>query len=114
LIVADGSKVVETLGAFALPVEVIPLAVPLVATRIRAMGVEPSLRKARKGDQPFVTDEGNRILDCPFGAIEDPEGLAAALCAMPGVVEHGLFIDLATEAYVARDDAIERLVPAGV
>lgn len=106
LIVVDGSKVVDCLGAFPLPVEVIPFAVGPVTEQIRRLGVEPAMRGGREGT-PFVTDEGNRILDCPFGAIEDPEGLASLLSAIPGVVEHGLFLGLAHEVIVARGEQIE-------
>ncbi len=109
LIVVDRSKVVATLGAFPLPVEVIPFAASLVAARIRALGVEPGLRMTKDG-QAFVTDEGNRILDCPFGAIPDPEALDVTLSTIPGVVEHGLFLGLAHETIVAGDEHVTRLV----
>jgi len=113
LVVVDRSKVVDTLGAFALPVEVIPFAVGLVRKKIAALGVEPTERAAKDGSGPFTTDEGNRILDCPFGSIADPERLAAQLEAIPGVVEHGLFLGLATEVVIAAGDAIEVLAGAG-
>lgn len=103
LIVSDGSKVVETLGAFPLPIEVIPMAIPLVTEWIRALGVEPILRD-------FTTDEGNKILDCPFGAIEDPESLGLTLSTIPGVVEHGLFLHMASEVIIAEGDEIRHLV----
>ena len=108
LIVVDARKVVERLGAFPLPVEVIPFAEQVVAARIRAMGVEPRLRRGASGE-PFATDEGNRILDCPFGRIDDPEALAARLSAVPGVVEHGLFLGLAHEVIVARGGTVLRM-----
>jgi ribose 5-phosphate isomerase A len=111
IVVVDGSKVVETLGAFPLPVEVIPFGDAVVAKAVRALGVEPTLRPAKDGSGPFVTDEMNHILDCPFGAIEDPEGLAGLLAAIPGVVEHGLFLGLATEVVVARGEEVEILRP---
>lgn len=111
IVVADASKVVDTLGAFPLPVEVIPFALGVVRARIRRLGVEPVLRKAKDGAGPFATDEGNLILDCPFRAIEDPESLDATLSRIPGVVEHGLFLGLATEVIVARKCEISVLTP---
>ena len=113
IVVADASKVVETLGAFPLPVEVIPFAIGVVSTFLRDRDIEPVLRPAKSGDGAFVTDEGNHILDCPFGAIGDPEGLAAWISQIPGVVEHGLFLELATELVIAEDEAIRVMKPAG-
>lgn len=94
--IADASKQVETLGAFPLPVEVIPFAAAFVQSRIAALGCEPVLRRADGGAE-FRTDENNVILDCPFGRIEDAESLAAELSLIPGVVEHGLFLGLIDE-----------------
>jgi ribose 5-phosphate isomerase A len=111
VVVADGSKAVERLGAFPLPVEVVPFALPLVRRLVAGLGVEGRVRLTGDGE-PFTTDEGNRILDCPFGSIEDPEALATALEATPGVVEHGLFLGLADEVLIARGEDVERLVAA--
>lgn len=94
--IADASKQVETLGAFYLPVEVIPFAAAFVQSRIAALGCEPVLRCTDIGTT-FSTDENNVILDCPFGSIEDPESLAAELSLIPGVVEHGLFLGMIDE-----------------
>ncbi|MCB9543288.1 MAG: ribose-5-phosphate isomerase RpiA [Myxococcales bacterium] len=104
LVMCDHSKRVDVLGAFPLPVEVVPMARARVARSLTALGVEPTLRI--RGGEPFVTDEGNVILDCPFGRIDDPDALAAAIIALPGVVEHGLFIGLAHEVLMAEGDAI--------
>ncbi|MFV1959266.1 MAG: ribose-5-phosphate isomerase RpiA [Planctomycetota bacterium] len=112
LIVADASKRVDRLGAFPLPVEVVPFAATLVAARIRDRFDVPCRLRTAPGGGIFVTDEGNCILDCPFGAIEDPEGLADALASLPGVVEHGLFLDLANEVIVAVGDDVQRIVAA--
>ena len=98
--IADASKRVETLGAFPLPVEVIPFASPFVASRIAALGCEAMLRQTEAGAE-FRTDENNVILDCPFGRIEDPESLAAELSLIPGVVEHGLFLGMIDEMLLA-------------
>ncbi len=108
VVVADASKRVERLGKFPLPVEVIKFAQALVAKRISALGAEVSLRTNPDGDA-FVTDENNHILDCRFGEIQDPDALARQLSEMPGVVEHGLFIGLASVALFARGSEIMEL-----
>ena len=108
VIVADASKRVQRLGKFPLPVEVIRFAQTLVATRITALGAAVQLRKNVDGT-PYVTDENNHILDCRFGEIRDPDTLARALSEMPGVVEHGLFIGMASIALFARGSEIEKL-----
>jgi len=105
VIVADLSKQVQVLGKFPLPVEVIPFAQVLVAKRITALGAEVRLR-TEAGGKPFVTDEQHHILDCRFGAIPDPETLARELSDMPGVVEHGLFIGMASIALFAKGGEI--------
>lgn len=105
VIVADGSKQVQRLGKFPLPVEVIKFAQALVAKKIAALGADVQLRKGANG-QPFVTDENNHILDCRFGEIRDADGLARELSQMPGVVEHGLFIGMASVALFARGSEI--------
>jgi ribose 5-phosphate isomerase A len=108
VIVADASKRVQRLGKFPLPVEVIRFARPLVAKRIAALGASVQLRKNADGT-PYVTDENNHILDCRFGEIHDPANLARELSEMPGVVEHGLFISMASVALFARGSEIEEL-----
>jgi ribose 5-phosphate isomerase A len=94
IIIADSSKQVCVLGKVPLPVEVIRFAEALVSEKISVLGAAVRLRKDRAGE-PFVTDEGNHILDCHFGQIPDPRALARTLSEIPGVVEHGLFINLA-------------------
>src|SRR4030088_864889 len=105
VIIADSSKQVAVLGKFPLPVEVIPFAQLLVAKRIGALGAAVKLRQDAKGD-PFVSDEGHHILDCGFGQIPDPPALARQLSDMPGVVEHGLFIDLASVVLMAKGENV--------
>ena len=105
VIVADASKLVQRLGKFALPVEVIRFAQTLVAKRIAAMGAEVKLRTDSDG-KPYLTDENNHILDCWFGEMEDPDGIARKLNEMPGVVEHGLFIGMANVVLFARGNEI--------
>jgi ribose 5-phosphate isomerase A len=108
IVVADATKQVQMLGKFPLPVEVIKFAEALVAKRIAALGAEVKLRTGA-GGQPFVTDENNHILDCRFGEIRDADGLARELSEMPGVVEHGLFIGMASVALLARGTEIVEL-----
>ena len=105
LVVADETKVVDALGAFPLPVEVVSFG--LAATRIaivtatRRLGLAGELTLREHAGRTFQTDSGNFILDASFGPIPDPQALASALASIPGVVEHGLFIGLASMALVA-------------
>jgi ribose 5-phosphate isomerase A len=108
VVVADATKQVQRLGKFPLPVEVIRFAQSLVAKRISALGAEVELR-TRSDGRPYVTDENNHILDCRFGEIRDPDQLARQLSDMPGVVEHGLFIGMASVVLFARGDQIVEL-----
>jgi ribose 5-phosphate isomerase A len=108
VVVADSSKQVARLGKFPLPVEVIPFAEKLIANQITALGARVSLRQYAYGN-PFVTDEGHHILDCTFGEIADPAALALKLQAMPGVVEHGLFIGVAEMALIGKGGEVVRI-----
>ncbi|HET6180190.1 MAG TPA: ribose-5-phosphate isomerase RpiA [Candidatus Sulfotelmatobacter sp.] len=108
VIVADASKQVPLLGKFPLPVEVIPFAQALVAKRVAALGAAVQLRAGDDG-KPYVTDERNHILDCRFGEIPDADGLARKLSDMPGVVEHGLFVGMASVVIFARGSEIVEL-----
>ncbi len=100
LVVVGEGKVVPLLGRFPVPVEVIPFARPLVERALAELGGNPQLRAAKTGGT-YITDEGNWILDCHFGSIAEPHELAAEIRSIVGVVEHGLFLDMATEAVVA-------------
>ncbi len=108
VIVADGSKTVPVLGKFPLPVEVIKFAQAVVARKIEALGAQVSMRRDANG-AAFLTDENNHILDCRFGQIPDADRLARTLSDMPGVVEHGLFIGMASLVLVAKGSEIEEL-----
>ncbi|MBN8951571.1 MULTISPECIES: ribose-5-phosphate isomerase RpiA [unclassified Rhizobium] len=105
IVIADQSKVVETLGAFPLPIEVNPFG--LVSTRIliekaaSRLGLSGALNMRHAGDSLFVTDGGHFIVDASFGRIPDAEALSSELYSIPGVVEHGLFIHMATQAIIA-------------
>jgi ribose 5-phosphate isomerase A len=115
VVIADAGKVVQVLGKFALPVEVEPFAHKGTVNRISDVLAEfdiamlPVLRK--KDGQPFVTDGGNLIFDIACGQIEDPAGLAHALKSVTGVVDHGLFLDLAEVALIGGPDGVRTLEP---
>jgi ribose 5-phosphate isomerase A len=107
VVIADPSKKVEILGAFALPVEIIAMARGPLSARIGAMGAHVSLRAGDDG-APFVSDEGHWILDCDFGAtIAQPAQMAQTLSALPGVVEHGLFCGMTEQIIVGLEDGVE-------
>lgn len=107
LVVADPSKLVGSLAG-PVPVEVLPDAHPVVAAAIRDLGGEPTLRTATEKDGPVVTDNGNLVLDCAFENARLAQ-LDPTLSAVPGVVAHGLFVDLADVVFVGREDGVERL-----
>lgn len=105
ILVADGSKVVDTLGARGpLPVEVDPFGWEATFEALSLLGCEPKLRMNAAG--PFVTDGGHYTADCTFGPIQDPPALEAAIKAIPGALECGLFIGLARAAVVAYEDGV--------
>ena len=105
VIVADESKYVEKL-TWPVPVEVLPFAAKLVERRLKALGGVPVLRQGLRKDGPVITDNGNFVMDVDFGAIEEPEALAARLCGIPGIVDHGIFDNL-DELYLARAGGVE-------
>lgn len=108
IIVVDEGKLVPRLGVQApLPVEVVPFGWPLAFRELGALGMRPALRMA-DGD-PVVTDEGNYVLDCQIATPEDPRELSQAVRAIPGVVEHGLFVELASLVIVAGRDGLQLL-----
>lgn len=111
LVIADESKWVNSLGRFPLPIEVLPFG--LAATQraielaVAAVGAGGSLTlRQGKDGHAFVTDGGHWIIDAALGRIADPKGLAAKLAAIPGVMEHGLFIGLAQAAILAGPDGV--------
>ncbi|MGC2194791.1 MAG: ribose-5-phosphate isomerase RpiA [Terriglobales bacterium] len=106
VIVTDSSKQVPVLGKFPLPVEVIGFAEPLLAKKITGLGAKVTRRQDASG-KPYITDEGHHILDCRFGQIPDPPALARTLSEMPGVVEHGLFVGMASLVLMAKAGEVE-------
>ena len=108
VVIADSTKLVPVLGKFPLPVEVVGFAQAVVAKKIEAMGAEVSLRKDAAG-KIYITDEGHHILDCKFGQIPDPPALARKLSDIPGVMEHGLFIGLASLVLIGKGNVVEEI-----
>ncbi len=113
IVIADKSKVVETLGRFPLPIEVNRFGLRATEIAVAAaagkLGLSGDTKLRMTGSQPFVTDGDHFILDASFGRIPDTRALSNALHAIPGVVEHGLFIGLASAAIVAGSDGIETI-----
>jgi ribose 5-phosphate isomerase A len=111
VVIADGSKLVKRLGKFPLPVEVVKFGHATTARRIADAAkkfrreIVPVLRM--KDNAPFVTDSGNYIYDCTFKSIVNPAKLAIAISVIPGVVEHGLFVGIASTLILARETGIE-------
>jgi len=106
IIVTDSSKQVPVLGKFPLPIEVIGFAEPLIAKKISDLGAKV-VRREDKNGKAYVTDEGHHILDCHFGKIPDPSALARSLSDMPGIVEHGLFVGMASVVVMAKSGSVE-------
>jgi len=111
IVIADESKLVPALGAFPLPIEVVPFGMAATEMAIGhvlewlSLPIKLKVRMDARG-HAFVTDGGHRIIDAAIGRIADPEKLAQALAAIPGVVEHGLFLGLAGTAIVAGTSGI--------
>jgi ribose 5-phosphate isomerase A len=113
VIIVDESKLSPALGMhWALPVEIIPFRWHSQRRFLESMGARVTVRQQHDGT-PFRTDQGNLILDCAFGPIPRPQELAATLDARTGIVEHGLFLGLATEVSVAGADGVRHLTPKG-
>ena len=115
LVIADAAKVVQTLGAFALPIEVVAFGHKTTANRIADVLTDHDIAmpaRVRTAERGLVrTDGGNLIYDARCGAIHDPARLADDLKLVTGVVEHGLFLDLADEAIIGTDGGVETLSP---
>ncbi|EJL37709.1 ribose 5-phosphate isomerase [Caulobacter sp. AP07] len=114
VVIADAAKHVKVLGKFPLPIEVVRFGHVHTGQRLADIAAEfdllpPRLRMAERG--VVVTDGGNVIYDMPSGVIAQPAALAAALKAVTGVVDHGLFLDLADEALLGADQGVVKLVP---
>ena len=106
VVVVDSSKLTPQLER-PVPLEVLPAAHTVVAEAVRSLGGDPTLRDAEHKDGPVVTDNGNLVIDCDFGTIDDPRELAHSLSQIPGGLEHGLFVDRADAIYVGHADGVE-------
>lgn len=105
IIIADSTKKVDVLGKFKLPIEVIPFASNYVLRQIEIIGGSGKIRV--RNDRPFVTNEGNYIIDSDFGEIFDPGYLSNKLNGIAGVVVHGLFINLASRIIMGNENGIK-------
>lgn len=112
VVLADESKIVDRLGTQApVPVEVLPMAVHPVQVALERLGADVELRMGKRKDGPVVTDQGFWILDARFDGIDDPREMDRAIKWIPGVLDHGIFVGLATETLVGREDgSVRRLV----
>jgi ribose 5-phosphate isomerase A len=107
-IMVDETKLVGQLGSHApLPVEVVPFGWLGTRMALEALGCRAERRMA--GDQPYITDGGHYVLDCHFGPLSEPEAIASRIKALTGVVDHGLFLAMATTVVVGRPDRVEIL-----
>ncbi|MEL6820498.1 MAG: ribose-5-phosphate isomerase A, partial [Calditrichota bacterium] len=113
IIIVDESKISEMLGEnWALPIEVVPFALSSVQRFLEALSAEAPLRRAEDG-KPFVTDQGNWIVDASMGPMVEAQRIAQTLNQRAGIVEHGLFIGLATKVVVATADGIREMEQPG-
>ncbi len=104
IIVVDSRKISEMLGSFPLPIEVTRFGARRTMRRLSELGCTPALRG---GEEPFITDNGNYIVDCKFKEIREPASLEKKLNMLPGVVENGLFVNLANEVYVGTEQGLK-------
>ncbi|PJN56219.1 Ribose-5-phosphate isomerase A [Paenibacillus sp. GM2FR] len=112
VIVADEAKAVTQLGAFPLPVEIVPFAYEWTVRSLAQLGCSVLIRRTQD-EEFYVTDNGNYIADCRFQQIARPEELSSRLGAIPGVVEHGLFIGMADQAIIGCQDGTVRILYSG-
>ncbi len=115
VVIADAAKQVATLGRFPLPIEVEPFAHKGTVNRICDVLAEFDIQKVpvlrKRSDGPWITDGGNLIFDVACGAIHDPNALGRELKSVTGVVEHGLFLDLAEVALIGTDSGVKTVEP---
>jgi ribose 5-phosphate isomerase A len=113
VVIAEEAKFVEALGAFPLPIEVVPFGLAAteraIVRTLERLGLPGQITLRQSDGTALLTDNGNRILDARLGVIREPEVLALALAAIPGVVEHGLFIGMASTAIIAGEHGVKRI-----
>lgn len=106
IIITDSTKYVKELGKFGLPIEIVPYAQHIVQKKLKELGFSTTIRQTNKGDI-FLTDEHNYILDCEHKVVQNVLSLATALDHITGVVEHGLFLDLADKILMANGERVQ-------
>ena len=109
IVIVDESKVVEKLGTFPVPVEVIPDASRIVIQTLEDMGAECEIRMAQRKDGPVITDNGNFVIDARFSEIASPQHLEIDLNSIPGVVENGIFSQMVDKVIVGTSDGTKEL-----
>lgn len=114
VVIADSSKLVGTIGAFPLPVEVVRFGIRVTHNMIHTLSGEAGCKgeitlRRTPDSKPFVTENGNLILDCAFNQISQPELLAEIFSLIPGIVDHGLFLGIADTAFIAGDSGITEM-----
>ncbi|MFC4401759.1 ribose-5-phosphate isomerase RpiA [Gracilibacillus xinjiangensis] len=105
LVIVDESKIVEHLGKFPLPVEIVPFGWEVTANKIAALGCEPERRIVN--DNVYITDNGNYILDCKFDKITEPEKLNNELQSLVGVVDNGLFVNMTSKVLISNPEQVK-------
>ncbi|MGL6298556.1 MAG: ribose-5-phosphate isomerase RpiA [Methanobacteriaceae archaeon] len=109
IVIADESKIVENLGAFPLPIEIIPSSVKLVFSSLNDMGAASEIRMGQLKDGPVITDNGNFVVDANFGLIENPVEMEKELNSIPGVVENGIFSEIVDKAIIGTSEGVKKL-----
>ena len=110
IVIVDDSKIVDRLGRFPTPVEVVPFALEWARRQIAAQFPRAKITERARDGAPYRTDNANAILDCAFGPISDPRTLAGALRAIHGVVDVGIFLDLADEVLCTAESGVRELI----
>ena len=106
VIATDEEKATDPLD-YPVPVEVMPDAREVVAEDLRDVGGDPELRMAERKDGPLFTANGNLVIDCDFGGLDDTAGTARDIETIPGVLEHGIFLDMVDDVYLGTEDDVE-------
>jgi ribose 5-phosphate isomerase A len=107
VVIVDDSKMVDSLGAFPVPIEIIPESLRLVKNAVSEMGGIPDLRMGIQKDGPVITDNGNFVLDTKFDSIENPYELEIELNTIPGVLENGIFAGITDKVIVGKESGID-------
>ena len=110
VVIIDKSKLVDTLGAFPVPLEIIPDSLRLIKEDMASRNVEANLRMGVQKDGPVITDNGNFVLDCQFGQITNPKELEVELNTIPGVVENGIFSGVVDKVIVGKESGVEEII----